>query len=755
MNERLILLCNVLFLPSKLVIKITQFFQTPKKIRASYSNGSFHSYIALLTLLAVVFLQPILTTGCASDANAGNKALPVQTNFPRGWNNVAVGGGGYVTGIYLHPQEPNLTYIRTDNGGFFRWNLKDESWVALTDHFPPSEINYYGGEALALDPNNPDVLYIAAGKYLTELGTIFKSTDRGASWVKSDLKVPMGGDEDKRWAGNRLAVSPFDSNKLLFGSRQNGLWRSIDGGMTWTQVKTLQATPDPNIGILAIAFDPQVSDRVYLSVYGDGIYQSTDAGITWIKMESSPSKAMKLAIARDSTLYATSAASPGVSKYMDGVWKDITPREQASHVFNGLSIHPKNSNEVLVSLGEAGSAKIYHSRDGGITWVEKRATINNTVSWWSNKFFSDHTSAIQFDPHVPNRVWLTDWFGIWRTEDINANPAVWTNYEKGHEQTVVFTLVSPPKGPVLLSGIADIDGFYHNRLDIYPTTRFGYEKLGYDFFQDNFFQDTYSIAYCAVKPQHLVRVGGNRWNSTYSGATSKDGGLTWKRFPFFPANTVPLRVAVSATNPKKFVVTVSEGQPLQTSDGGASWRQVVGLPNGFKGPWKWSQPLVADGVNGNRFYYYADGIVYRSDNGGLSFHPVNTSLPKEDWYSIKTIPGIEGEVWVSLDDQGLYRSTDAGKTFSRISQVERAYLFSFGKPPNNSDISVLYLYGTIANEREGLFLSLDWGATWNNISERNTPIGSKPNSIEASKQQFGLVFLGTDGRGIYYHVNKQ
>jgi photosystem II stability/assembly factor-like uncharacterized protein len=717
-----------------------------QKIQVRYCDRSF--YTVLIVVLAVALLQPILATSFASKTSTGSEAL--QTRFATHWTNVAVGGGGYVTGISLHPKEPNLVYVRTDNGGFFRWNPQDKSWLPLTDHFPPSQINYYGGEALALDPNNPNVVYIATGKYMSEPGTIFKSTNRGATWMQSNLNVPMGGDEQKRWAGNRLAVNPFNSNWLLFGSRKNGLWRSIDGGMTWTQVRALPATPDPEIGILAIAFDPKVPGRVYISAYEDGIYQSTNAGITWRKMQGSPSKAMKLSVAQDSTLYATSAASPGVSRYLQGVWQDITPRGQANRVFNGLSVNPTNSNELLVSLGETGSTKIYYSQDKGTTWAEKRASLKKTVSWWPDKFFSDHTSAIQFDPKVPNRVWLTDWFGIWRTENIDANPAVWTNYAKGHEQTVVFTLVSPPKGALLLSGIADIDGFYHRRLDTYPTRRLGYEKPLYNVFQTPFFQDTYSIAYYATNPLHLVRVGGNRGNSTYTGATSTDGGLTWNRFASFPANTIPQRVAVSATDPKKFVVTVSEGQALQTSDGGASWRQVWGLPKGVRGPWNWSQPLVADEVNGNRFYYYANGTVYSSDDGGLSFHPVNTSVPKEEMNSIKTMPGVEGEVWLSLDKQGLYRSTDSGRTFSKISQVERANLFSFGKPPNNSVIPSLYLYGTIANQTEGLFLSLDRGQTWRIINKPRNPIGSQPNAIEASKQQFGLVFIGTNGRGIYY-----
>lgn len=688
---------------------------------------------AVSAMLVTILWQSLSTTNLAIQAT--------PTDAAYGWQQVAIGGGGYVTGIYLHPQEANLVYIRTDNGGFFRWLSAQERWLPLTDHFPPEANNYYGGEALALDPQNPDVVYIAAGKYVGELGRIFKSTNRGATWVESNLELPMGGDEAKRWTGNRLAVSPFNSNLLLFGSRQDGLWRSLDGGINWTQVHSLVAQPDPEIGILAIAFDPNLPNRVYLGAYGEGIYLSEDSGTRWRKLEGSPSQAMKLKVAQDSTLYVTSATYPGVSKYVRGVWQDITPIGEHNQIFNGLSTHPSNEQELLVSWGETGDTTIYHSQNGGITWKELLTKVDNTVPWWSDSFFRDHTSALEFDPHVPHRVWLTDWLGIWRTENINADLTIWRNYQQGHEQTVPFTLVAPPRGALLMSGIADVDGFYHQSLDHYPQQRL------------SDFQDTYSIAYCAGQPNFLVRVGGRSWNDTYTGATSTDGGLTWQPFAHFPDHTIPLRVALSATNPDNFVIIVNRGQALQSSDGGNSWQLVSGLPSNFDNIWNWSQPLSADGVKGERFYYYAGGTIYRSDDGGLSFQAINRGLPKQDKYLLQTIPGFEGQVWLSLGAQGLYHSHDAGETFTKVTGVHNALLFSFGKPPPGSNIPTLYLYGQVNDQAQDIFWSLDWGKTWHRVDAELNTIGTQLHILEASKQQFGLVFVGTNGRGIYhYHV---
>ena len=75
-----------------------------------------------------------------------------------------IGGGGYVLDVYCHPKQKDLVYIRTDVGGFYRWDAAGSRWIPLTDQFTRAQSNYYGGEGLALDPGNPNIVYIAAGK---------------------------------------------------------------------------------------------------------------------------------------------------------------------------------------------------------------------------------------------------------------------------------------------------------------------------------------------------------------------------------------------------------------------------------------------------------------------------------------------------------------------------------------------------------------------------------------------------------------
>lgn len=153
------------------------------------------------------------------------------------------------------------------------------------------------------------------------------------------------------------------------------------------------------------------------------------------------------------------------------------------------------------------------------------------------------------------------------------------------------------------------------------------------------------------------------------------------------------------------------------SDRGKSWQQVSGLPDGVIGPWNWAQSLAADGVDGNKFYYYAGGTLYGSDDGGVTFSGVNNSLPSVEDHVIKTVPGIEDEVWLSLDRDGIYVSQDGGINFTAIPQIEQSRLFAFGKPTKTNDFPIIYLYGKVANQGEGLFRSRDRGKSWRKLND--------------------------------------
>ncbi|HTF68956.1 MAG TPA: hypothetical protein VK638_40380 [Edaphobacter sp.] len=126
---------------------------------------------------------------------------------------VTILAGGYVPGLIAHPTESGLIYARTDIGSVYRWEPWNRSWRPLTDFNSPQDYNLNGPESIALDPNDPNRLYIAAGMYAySNCCAFLVSTDRGTTFKRYPAPFEMGANFDGRAAGERLAVNPFKPN---------------------------------------------------------------------------------------------------------------------------------------------------------------------------------------------------------------------------------------------------------------------------------------------------------------------------------------------------------------------------------------------------------------------------------------------------------------------------------------------------------------------------------------------------------------
>ena len=374
------------------------------------------------------------------------------------FNSVAVTGGGYITGIIAHPAEQYLMYTRTDIGSSYRWNQTANKWIPLTDFISQADSNLFGTEAIALDPNNVDRLYLAQGRYLTSNNSaIFVSDDRGQSFDVYPAPFPMGANELGRNNGERLAVNPFNSDELWMGTRTQGLWRSLDRAKTWANVTTIPEGFANTIGISFVIFDPQVNGTAYIGATApQGLYYTTDGGASFQSVPnqlndwnstaaanaspaplSSAPQPMKAVLANQ-TLYVTFADFPGPYGITAGValkydtqsqeWTDITPSSSNSSPppyspqafpvggYCGLSVSANDSNTlVLTSLSrDPGPAldSLYLSRDGGQTWkdVAQLSTPNasSVGGYWGHNYSE---AALANGTAVP---WLNfDWSQGW------------------------------------------------------------------------------------------------------------------------------------------------------------------------------------------------------------------------------------------------------------------------------------------------------------------------------------------------------
>ncbi len=160
-------------------------------------------------------------------------------------------------------------------------------------------------------------------------------------------------------------------------------------------------------------------------------------------------------------------------------------------------------------------------------------------------------------------------------------------------------------------------------------------------------------------------------------------------------------------------------------------------------------------MNGETFYFYWSGSFHRSVDGAANFTRT-ASLPDPgragedaDRTAVKAAPGLEGEVWVNLEENGLYRSSDGGNTFVKLRSVQQATLFVFGKNPPGKAHPGVFVLGRVGNE-QGVFRSDDMGASWLKVSAPYPALGDTPQAMEGDRQMFGRVYIGANGRGVYF-----
>lgn len=679
--------------------------------------------------------------------------------IPYEYGSALVGEGGWITGIAMHETD-DVMYIRTDVGGSYRFDNEKEEWIPLNDDLKNSYETWYQVDGLAVDPNNSRVLYIAVGKasnpsFTYKKGTILKSVDGGENWRKLNIDLYFSGNGDKRWAGERIAVDPANANHIVCGSRKEGIWESVDAGESWSQMAFPGSLKD-DYGVLSIVFDPANAGVIYFNAYGDGIYKYTENGNVWEKLpgELNPAGAMRMVLSGQGDLYVTTESNEnGLLKYSGGVWTNLTPDSTIIDSkgkpagYCGISVNPLNTSQIVCAPSEVFPGMLFYSADGGTTWkkIDQGNTVRNkAVSWWPDTFWAAAIASVEFDRHHPNRVWFSDWHGVWKTEDITAENIVWNNIQKGHEELTVMAIKAPPVGTTLAVGGADTGGNILYNYDEYPELRL--QGLNY--------YNVWDYDYCQSNPSEMVVVGSND-KVLASGAVSHDAGKTWTRFQKAPdMGVLSTKVAMSSTNPNVILVTTSDYSVFRTGDAGKTWTELLSLPVCVNGPWTWAQVLEADKVNGSKFYFfdYKTGDIYRSDDAGLNFAKTGSTLPVPSdyrWIYMNTVPGREGEIWVSLYDKGLFRSTDGGSSFERIGGIDRADNIAFGKEAPGSSTPTLYMYGVIG-EVEGLFRSLDMGQTWQDIDEGDSGFGNRIQVLEASWSTYGLVFGGTQGRGVRY-----
>ena len=212
---------------------------------------------------------------------------------------------------------------------------------------PPTDRATASVNAIAIDPATPTTVY--AG---TDRGGVFKSLDGGETWTPSAAGIRTSRADHDRDRGR-----PGDAGTQSTPARALGLgggvFRSTDAGASWSFTSLG--------GLNAIAIDPATPSTVY--AVGDGIRKSSDAGANWTEVQTGFFDCVAIARSSPSTVYA--GGPFGMYKTTDGgaTWTFVFGHP--TEPILAVAIHPTMPNVVYAGVEDAG---VFKTVDGGMTW---------------------------------------------------------------------------------------------------------------------------------------------------------------------------------------------------------------------------------------------------------------------------------------------------------------------------------------------------------------------------------------------------
>jgi len=717
---------------------------------------------------------PGTATGTDTTQNTVQPPAKPRTSGTYAWSNALFGAGGYITGIVYHPTVQGLVYIRTDVGGVYRRDPGSSTWIPLNDDLNRDDNQLEGGEALALDPNDSQKLYVAAGMYLPSWGrnaAILRSSDRGATWSRTELTIHLGGNSDGRGTGERLQVDPNKGSILFLGTNQDGLYKSTDSGVSWSQVAGFPTTA----GTTFVLFDkssgsPGTASRtIYVGLAattGDTLYRSTDGGVSWSTVSGGPAGLMPVRAALDGNghlfmsysngLGPNGVSSGGVYKLTtaSNSWTNITPAAPTSSWqfgYSALALDPRNPNTIVVSTIDRWSSgdDLYKSTDGGATWtglnaISSHAAPNNP---WVAAYYGGSLagkmghwiSDVEIDPFNSNNAIYNTGYGLWESNSLGSGAVAWSFNVSGIEETGLYApLVSPATGAHLFTPLGDVAGARYD-------TNFG-TVSGY---YSNPSSSNYGVDVAALNTNLVARTqaSGNAL------MLSQDNGVTWHQSTGSPvlSTSDTGRAALSATG--SAILWVPGGQSAYFStNGGASWTASSGYPvTGSVWSGSYFNPIADKAANGYFYTYdYSQGTILESANSGASFAAIYGGLPVlPSWNAqsqLASVPGtVRRDLWLA-NANGLWHINGAGSAPVQIANVQAAYGVGFGMAAAGKTYPALYISGKI-NNVYGIYQSLDGGASWARINDDQHQWGGV-NYVSGDMRIFGRVYIGAARGGV-------
>ena len=582
------------------------------------------------------------------------------------WRMIGPFRGGRTVAASGIPDQPNVFYIGANNGGVWKSDDYGHTWTPVFDDQSTGSIG-----ALAIAPSDPKVIYVGSGEGLhrpdLSVGNgMYKSVDGGKSWSYLGLadaqQIPA------------IVVDPRDANRVYVASlghpygpnAERGVYRSADGGATWQKI----LYKDENTGAVDLALDPKNPDTIYASLWtaregpwengewqgaNSGLYKSTDGGNRWTQL------------------------TKGLPTIAEGLGRI------------GIGISPSDPSTIYAMV-EANSrwGGVYRSGDAGESWRK----VNGEPRVWGR---GSDFAWVRVHPRDKNTIFVAN-TSTYKSVDggstftaIKGAPggddyhSIWINPINPD----IILLASDQGATLTVNGGRTWSSWYNQ-----PTAQF------YHVITDN---------------QWPYWVYGAQQESGSAGVASRgdNGAITFRdwrtvgveEYGYVAPDPLDpnLIYGGKATRFDKRTGQVQEVGPVALRDGKYRFLRTM--------------PLIFSPVDPH-VLYLGSNVVFKTVNGGVSWDVISPDLSRETY----DVP----------ESAGVFREE------AKKQAVRRGVVYSIA--PSHQDVNVIW-----AGTDDGLIhLTRDGGKTWANVTPPQLTPWSKVAQLDASHFDAGTVYAAVN-----------
>src|SRR3954471_15505089 len=673
------------------------------------------TFVATACVVVLLSAPRLVAQSIPADAFSGLKARSIGP---------AVASGRVMT-IAVDPSNTAVIYIGAASGGVWKTINGGASWQPIFDTQGSFSIGW-----VTIDPKRANIVWVGTGERNAQRSVaygdgVYKSEDGGRSWTNSGLKT-------SEHIG-RIVISPKDGDTVYVAAQgplwaaggERGLYKTTDGGKTWTQVLKISE----NTGVTDIVIDPRNPDVLVAAAYQrrrhfytliDGgpesaIHRSTDGGKTWKKVTRG------------------------------------LPDEQLGRI--GLAISPVNPDVIYANV-EAANRKggIFRSSDNGVTW-EKRSDYNQGSMYYGDVFA---------DPVNVDRIYVPD--VIFQVSDDGGKTLHSLGTRHMHVDNHIIW-VDPANTRHLLVG---------NDGGLYRSDDRG---AHWTFFENLPLAQFYDVDVDNAVPFYNV-YGGLQDNNSLGGPsrTRSDHGILNQDW-FVTQGGDGFTSHVDPEDPNIIYAELQHGNLVRVDK--RTGERVGIQPQEEKGAaparWNWDSPFIIS-PHSHTTLYFAAQYLYRSDDRGNSWKIVSADLTRQidrntlpvmgrlwspdavakntstafygNISAVAESPKKEGLLYVGSDDGLVHVSDDSGIQWRKVERLATVPADAYIARIRASQHDANTVYIAVENHQNGdfkpyLFKSTDTGYTWTSING-DLPERGSTYAIAEDHVDPRLLFAGTE-----------